>query len=139
MSIAALMEDLVRINQMDPIEPKEGCYTMRMSGFDVLCYTRSGRIYLEARLAELPEADDEQRELAMKLAEKSLPLIRAQRACISINEEDNHYWLHRRLYESGLRVDQFQETLESFAGCYLYIKEIIDEPTGGGLNPMMIP
>lgn len=137
MSIAALMEDLVRINQMVPIESEDGRYTIKMSGFDVLCYTRSGRIYLEARLAALPEEDDQQRELAMKLAEKSLPLIRAQRACLSINEEDNHYWLHRRLQESGLQMDQFQKALESFGSCYLYVQEIINEPTGG-LNPMMM-
>ncbi|GAA4648538.1 hypothetical protein GCM10023116_08070 [Kistimonas scapharcae] len=140
MSLTALMDELTHVNQLDPITPEEGCYTLKMNGFDVLCYTRAGRVYLEAQLAALPEGDDKRRELAMKLAEKSLPLIRAQRACLSINEDDDHYWLHRRLQESGLQLDQFQEALESFGSCFLYVRDIINEPGGGGgINLMMMP
>lgn len=139
MSIATLMNEFVRTNQIDPIKPNNGCYTLKMNGFDVLCYTRAGRIYLEAQLAALPEGNALQCELAMKLAEKSFPLIRAQRACISINEGDKHYWLHRRLQESGLQLDQFQDSLESFGSCYLYVKDIINQSSdSGGINPMMV-
>lgn len=140
MSLKILMDELIRVNQLDPVKQEGGRYTLKMNGFDVFCYTRAGRIYLESQLAALPENEARQQELAMKLAEKSLPLIRVQRACLSINEDDDHYWLHRRLNESGLQPDQFQEALESFGSCFLYVRDIINEFDGSSsLDPAMMP
>jgi len=125
MKLELLITELFKKLQLDPIKPKNGIYHLDMTDFSVSCYSRSGRVYLEALLADIPKESSIKDEWNQKLAEVSLSFIRSQRASLSINQELKQYSLHRRMKEADLQINYFEKALADFGSCFLYIKNVM--------------
>ena len=58
------------------------------------------------------------------LLTRSVGFIRDERACLSIDEETQHYNLHQRILLAHITPQAFQKAIEQFGGCLCYVSDL---------------
>ena len=141
MNLDELIGQFAKNNGIDKPTLEHGYYHIYMEGVEVLCSQASGVLLIEAAVAPLAKYKGQRGADNRRLLEKSLGLIRNQRCCLTLNEESGEYWLYQRVAMDDLRVDAFQEYIESFGGCCLYYKGLFSQGESGPspADGMMLP
>ena len=124
MDFQSLMNKIYKNNNLSQTPQQDGRYQLRLDGHTISCYHRNKYAYLEADLGKINEGQTHD-DLNQLLLARSLGFIRDMRACLSIDQDSEHYCLHQRIAMSHITPQNFQTTLEDFGGCLRYLKELM--------------
>lgn len=138
MDFRSLLKQFAKNNNLKTLKEEEGRYTLFLDGNTVICYYRNQQAWFETDLGAAHEGSDAD-ALNQLLLSRSMGFIRDQRACLSIDQETQHYCLHQRLTIDNLTPQDFQQALENFGGCLQYVTELIKQgrnstPTHSGIQ-----
>ncbi|MCY4330643.1 MAG: CesT family type III secretion system chaperone [Endozoicomonadaceae bacterium] len=131
MDFKALMTQFAKNNHLDSLTEEKGRYTLIFGDHDVFCYSRNKCIWLEADLGKIAENTRDQAVANNLLLTRSTGFIRDERACLSIDEETQHYYLHQRILLANITPQNFQQSAEQFGGCLCYVADLIKQGMSG--------
>ena len=109
-----------------------------MEGVELLCFESHGKICLLANIACSSPSSAGETE-SRRLLDKSLAVVRDNRATLALDEESGYYQLSQRLAAQGLTVDGLTTVVQEFGGCCLYYKELFSQhspPPARGAMPL---
>ncbi len=143
MTLSELITQFARNNGIDQPESNNGRYRIPLEGIAIDCFEEADKVCLLAEIAPLARTESHQQSQSRMLLEKAIGLIQEQRCTLTIDEPSHSYQLYQRVPLKGLRVENFQETVEKMGGCGLYYKGLLGVLDNGGVSApfgnMMMP
>ncbi|EXJ15661.1 CesT family type III secretion system chaperone [Imhoffiella purpurea] len=94
----------------------EGRYRLELDGWlEVRIFQSGGDLFLEGSPGRLPAEDPREPDRIADLLREQVRDLEDQEEVLSLDPEGEDLILFRRLQASGLRLDDFERALESFA------------------------